>query len=213
MRNVIAKSAAEAVKEVKQNAKASFDETVEVHINLNLDITKADQNIRTTVTLPNGTGKEIKVATISAGKVSKADLQLTESDISKLEKGQIKPKTDFDVLIVEPKFMPKLAKLGPVLGPAGVMPNPKTGTVTEDVESAVESFKKGKVEIRNEQGAPVIHLVIGKVSFTEKQLEENLTTVLNALKQGKPSKAKPGWIKSCFITSTMGQAIKVGTDL
>src|SRR3989344_4919210 len=208
MKNV-AKSVSEAVKEVKQNAKASFDETVEVHINLNLDITKADQNIRTTVELPHGTGKEIKIATMSTGKISKSDLQLTESDIPKLEKGQIKPKVDFDILIVEPKFMPKLAKLGPVLGPAGVMPNPKTGTVTEDVAKAVESFKKGKVELRNEQTSPTIHTIIGKVSYSEKQLEENLQEVLNALKQNKPAKAKPDWIKNCYITSTMGNSVRV----
>lgn len=208
MRNVV-KSTTEAIKEVKENAKASFDETIEVHINLNLDVKKADQNIRTTVNLPHGTGKEIKVATMSAGKISKSDLQLTESDVSKLESGQIKPKIDFDVLIVEPKFMAKLAKLGAILGPAGVMPNPKTGTVTDDVEKAVESFKKGKVELRNEQNFPIIHAIIGKVSYTEKQLEENLMEVLNALKQSKPSKAKPDWMRNCYLTSTMGKAVQV----
>ena len=208
MKNV-AKPISEAVKEVKEGAKASFDETVEVHINLNLDAKKGDQNIRTTVDLPHGTGKEIKVATMSSDKVSKADLQLTESDISKIEKGQIKPKADFDVLIVEPKFMSKLAKLGAILGPAGVMPNPKTGTVTEDVAKAVEAFKKGKVEVRSEQEFPMIHAIIGKVSYSEKQLEENLQAILDALKQSKPSKAKPDWIKSCYITSTMGKSVQV----
>ena len=129
--------------------------------------------------------------------------------MTKIEKGKIKPKTDFDVLIVEPSAMGKFGKLGPILGPAGVMPNPKTGTVTDNVAEAVEQFKKGKVELRNEITAPILHTLIGKVSFEEKQLTENFMEVWSTLKSNKPQKAKPEWIKNCFISSSMGSSIEV----
>src|SRR3972149_9464555 len=201
------KPIAEAVKEVKAGAKAKFDETSEVHFNLNLDVAQSDQQVRTTVVLPHGTGKETKVAVLSAKKVPAADLNLTESDVSKLEKGTIAPGKDFDVLIVEPSFMAKLAKLGPVLGPAGVMPNPKTGTVTADVASAVKSFKKGKIELRTEPNFPILHTAIGKLSFDDKKLVENFEEVYSALKSAKPQKAKPEWIKNCFVSSSMGKSV------
>lgn len=199
----------EAIKTLKKNSKAKFDETIELHINLNVDVKQSDQTIRTTVSLPNGTGKTVKVAVLSNSKVANADLSLSESDIHKLEKGEIQPGRDFDVLVVEPSFMPKMAKLGPVLGPAGVMPNPKTGTVTENVSGAVESFKKGKIEVRNEPNAPIIHTMIGKVSFEDKALIENFNEVMTTLKQNKPQKAKPNWIKNIFVSSTMGKAIEL----
>lgn len=202
------KPLAEAVKEIKKRP-AGFDETVEVHFNLSLDVKQADQTLRAPANLPHGTGKEVKVAVMSSKKVAGADLQLSESDLPKLEKGEIKPKTDFDVLIVEPSFMGKLAKLGPILGPSGVMPNPKTGTVTDNIEKAVTQFKKGKVELKNEPEAPILHTIIGKVSFKEKELIDNFMEVFNTLKQNKPQKAKPDWVKNCFITSTMGPAIQV----
>ncbi len=204
-----AKSIKEAIKEVKSNAKAKFDETIELHINLDLDVTKTDQTIRTTVDLPNGSGKELTVLTITAKNISNADISLLDSDFSQLENSQIKPKADFDILIVEPQVMPKIAKLGATLGPAGVMPNPKNGTVTDDVEKAVADFKKGKVEIRNELSAPVIHTVIGRVSFSEKDLEENFTEIIETLKKNKPAKAKPNWIKGMFISSSMGKSVQV----
>jgi len=203
------KPIAEAVKEVKAGAKAKFDETIEVHFNLNLDVAQSDQQVRTTVVLPHGTGKETKVAVLSAKKVPAADLNLTESDVSKLEKGTIAPGKDFDVLIVEPSFMAKLAKLGPVLGPAGVMPNPKTGTVTADVATAVESFKKGKIELRTEPNFPILHTAIGKASFDDKKLVENFEEIYAALKSAKPQKAKPEWIKNCFVASSMGKSVQV----
>ena len=186
----------DAIKEIKAGAKAKFDETVEAHFNLNLDATQSDQQVRTTTTLPNGTGKEIKVAVLASKKIPTADLNLTEADISKLEK------PNFDVLIVEPSFMPKLAKLGPILGPAGLMPNPKTGTVTADVATAVESFKKGKIELRTESTAPIIHTAIGKVSFDDKKLVENFEEIYSTLRSAKPQKAKPDWIKNCFLASS-----------
>lgn len=207
------KSLAEAIKEVKENAPASFDETVEVHFNLNIDAKQADQTVRTTAILPHGTGKEIKVAVMATKKVPGADLELGEKDLPKLEKGDIKPKSDFDVLIVEPSFMAKLAKLGPILGPTGVMPNPKTGTVTDNVKEAVSQFKKGKVELRNEIEAPILHTIIGKISFTEKQLKENFMEVFNTLKQNKPQKANPDWVTNCFITSTMGPSVQVDLNV
>lgn len=138
----------DAIKKVKADSKAKFDESVEVHFNLDIDVKQADQTIRVATNLPNGTGKEVKVAVFSSQKIGGANLNLSEADLAKLENGEIKPGNDFDVLIVDPQSMPKLAKLGPILGPAGVMPNPKTGTVTEDVTAAVEQFKKGKVELK-----------------------------------------------------------------
>jgi len=201
--------AAEAVKEVKDKSRKSFDESVEVHINFDLDVKQADQVVRTTTTLPHGTGKDIKVAVFAAKEIKEADLNLTEEDISKLQKGTIAPGKDFDVLIAEPKFMANIAKLGPVLGPAGMMPNPKTETVTDDVAKAVTSFKKGKVELKTEQVAPIMHLTIGKVSFDEKKLTENLMEILNTLKSAKPQKAKPDWIKSVFVCSSMGKSVLV----
>jgi len=199
----------DAIAYVKQNDKAKFDSSLEVHINLNLDIKKQDQNIRFTTTLPNGTGKTVKVATLANTKVAKADLELTESDIERLEKGTLRPKVDFDVLVAEPRFMPKLAKVARILGPAGVMPNPKTGTVAEDVNKAVEQIKKGKVEIRTEINAPIIHTIIGKKSFETQALKENFTEVFNSIKQNKPQKAKPDWLKNIYISSTMGPAVRV----
>ena len=203
------KPLAEAIKEVKAKAPAKFDESIEVHFNLEIDPTQADQTVRVTTNLPHGTGKEIKVAVMSDKKIPGADLQLTDEDLPKIEKGKIKPKNDFDVLIVEPSAMGKFGKLGPILGPAGVMPNPKTGTVTDNVAEAVEQFKKGKVELRNEITAPILHTLIGKVSFEEKQLTENFMEVWSTLKSNKPQKAKPEWIKNCFISSSMGSSIEV----
>ena len=207
------KKIAAAIKEVKAKAPAKFDETVEVHFNLNIDPKQADQTVRATTTLPHGTGKEVKIAVMTSKKVPEADLELSETDLAKLEKGEIKPKKDFDVLIVEPSFMAKLAKLGPILGPSGVMPNPKAGTVTDKVADAVAQFKKGKVELRNEIEAPLLHAIIGKVSFEDKKLIENFEEVFSTLKSNKPQKAKPDWIQKCFITSSMGPSIEVDLNV
>lgn len=202
------KKLAEAIKEIKETSKAKFDESVEAHFNLNLD-PKDPTSLKTSTTLPHGTGKKIKIAVMASEKITGADLELSETDITKLEKGKLKPKTDFDILIVEPKFMPMLAKLGPILGPAGVMPNPKVGTVTEKVADAVKQFKKGKVEIKTEQTSPIVHLLIGKMSFDDKKLIENFQEIYSTLAHSKPPKAKQGWIKSCFISSTMGKSVQI----
>lgn len=201
----------EAVKKVKAGSKAKFDATVELHINLDIDPVK--QNIRFQVNLPHGTGKTKKVAVLSSKKVANADISLIEADLPKIESGEIKPKTDFEVLITEPRYMPMLAKYAKILGLAGVMPNPKNGTVSEDVEKALEQIKKGKVDIKTEKDAPLIHTIIGKTSFEDKVLEENLTEVINVLKQNKPSKTNPIWIKSIYIASSMGPSVKVAFEL
>jgi large subunit ribosomal protein L1 len=201
----------EAVKKLKESSKEKFDPTVEVHISLSFE-KNSDQNVRFTTVLPHGTGKSKKVAVLASKKIPNADLELTESDIEKLEKSEIKPKTDFDVLVAEPKFMPKLAKAARVLGPAGVMPNPKTGTISEDVEKAVELIKKGKIEIRTEPSAANIHTIIGKKSFEDKKLIENFNEVINSIKANKPQKADPKFIKSVFISSTMGPSFRVDLE-
>jgi large subunit ribosomal protein L1 len=201
----------EAIKKVKEDSRAKFDASVELHINLDVD--PAKQNIRFPVSLPHGTGKTKKVAVLSATKSDKADLILKEEDLPKIEKGEIKPGTDFDVFITEPDFMPKIAKYAKILGPAGVMPNPKNGTVTEDVSKAIEQFKKGKVEIKTEKLAPLIHTVIGKVSFEDSALKENFKEIMNNLKQNKPTKASPQWIKDIYLTSSMGPSVKISVVL
>ncbi|MFH1899318.1 MAG: 50S ribosomal protein L1 [Patescibacteria group bacterium] len=201
----------EAIKKVKAGSKAKFDATVELHINLDIDPVK--QNVRFQANLPHGTGKTKKVAVLSSKKVPTADISLSETDLPKIESGEIKPKIDFEVLITEPKYMPILAKYAKVLGPAGVMPNPKNGTVSDDVEKAIEQIKKGKVDIKTEKDAPIIHTIIGKVNFEDKALEENLMEVINILKQNKPPKTNPIWIKSIYIASSMGPSVKVALEL
>lgn len=197
------------IKEIKRVNKTKFDPSVELHVNLDLDIKKQDQQIRFSIVLPHGTGKSKKVAVMASGKIEGADLEIKESDLPKIEKGEIKAGRDFDILVAEPKQMPKLAKVAKILGPAGVMPNPKNGTVAEDVSKAVAQIKKGKIEIRTEPNFPIIHTIIGKLSFEENQLEENLTEILNSLRQNKPSKAKPDFIKSVYLSSTMGPSYQL----
>lgn len=197
----------EALKKVKSESKAKFDASVEVHINLDIDPNK--QNIRFSLSLPNGTGKTKKIAVLSSGKVEGADVNLTEEDLPKIEQGKIKPNVDFDILITEPRYMPVLAKYAKILGPAGAMPNPKNGTVTEEISKSISQFKKGKMEIKTEKMAPIIHTIIGKVSFDEKYLSDNYNELISALKANKPAKTVPLWIKSVFISSTMGPSVKV----
>ena len=204
----------EAIKKVKLSSKEKFDASIEVHINLDLDSKKMEQPVRFSLTLPHGTGKTKKVAVLASKKVAGADLELKESDIELIQKGQIKPKIDFDTLVTEPAFMPKLAKVAKILGPAGVMPNPKTGTVSDDPEKAVSEIKKGRLDVKTEKDLPMIHTVIGKRSFTEEQLSENFIELYSALKQNKPPKAAPEWVKSIFIATSMGQSVVVDhTDL
>jgi len=198
----------EALEYVKKTDKAKFDSSVEVHIDCALDKSK-QETIRFSLTLPHGTGKTKKIAVMASGKIAGVDLELLEGDIEKLEKGELKPKVDFEVLIVEPRYMPKLAKVARILGPAGLMPSPKNGTVTEDVTKAVEQFKKGRLEVKTEANGSVIHTIIGKKSFTTKALEENYQELISALKANKPAKAEDTWIKTIYISATMSPSAQV----
>lgn len=199
----------EAINQIKNDVKTNFDSTVELHINLNLDVKKADQMIRFTTTLPNGTGKTLKIAVFASQEVKEADLNLKEEDLDLILNGKLRVGNDFDLIVAEPAFMAKISKIARVLGPAGVMPNPKNGTVSADVKKAVEQLKKGKIEIRTEQNFPIIHTIIGKCSFDASQLEENLNEIISSLRQNRPSKAKPDWIKSVYLSSTMGTSYQI----
>jgi len=198
----------EAIDCVKKTDKAKFDSSIEVHIDCVLDKSK-QETVRFSLTLPHGTGKTKKIAVMTSNKIAGADLELLEGDIEKLEKGELKPKVDFEVLIVEPRYMPKLAKVAKILGPAGLMPSPKNGTVTEDVTKAVEQFKKGRLEVKTEANGSVIHTIIGKKSFTTKALEENFQELVSALKANKPAKAEDTWIKTIYISATMSPSAQV----
>lgn len=199
----------DAINDVKVNCKCKFDSTIEAHFNLSIDPEKTEQSIRFTTTLPHGTGKTKKVAVFASKKVPNADLELTESDLDRISSGDIKPNVDFDVLVAEPKFMVKLAKVAKILGPAGCMPNPKTGTVSENVEKAVEQIKKGKIEIRNETNGKIVHTVLGKRSFDTQKLIENFNEILTSLNQNKPAKVKGELVTSCYVTSTMSPSVQV----
>jgi large subunit ribosomal protein L1 len=203
----------ELLKDIKNDCKTNFDSTVELHINLNLDVKKADQMIRYGVVLPNGTGKSLKVAVFGSTELKEADLNLKEEDLDAIINGKLRAGVDFDALVTEPAYMPKIAKVARILGPAGIMPNPKNGTVTNDVKKAVEQLKKGKIEIRTEQNHPIIHTIIGKCSFSIENLEENFNEIVNNLKQNKPAKAKPGWIVSVYLSPTMGKSYQFDPSL
>ena len=196
----------EAIKEIKDKSQENFVASVEIHINLDLE---KDQNIRFNIVLPHGTGKTKKIAVLASQKIEDADLNLVESDIQKIEKGEIVAKRDFDILITEPKFMPKIAKVANILGPAGVMPNPKSGTVTDKIEETVDKYKHGQIEIRTEPSAPIIHTMVGKINWESEKLEENILALLTSLRQNRPIKAKPSFIKSAFLKTTMGKSIEL----
>ena len=201
---------AEAVKLVKETSTTKFDGSVEVSFNLNLDTKKADQQLRGSIVLPNGTGKTKRVLVVTksqAEEAKKAGAEFVGDDdmIAKIEKENW---FDFDVIVATPDMMVSLGKIGKVLGPKGLMPNPKTGTVTNDVAKAVEDIKKGMVEYRADQYG-IINTVIGKVSFKEDKLSENLVAIYNEIIKNKPTGAKGTYIKSLSISSTMGPGIKV----
>lgn len=200
----------EAMRLVKANATAKFDETVEVHVWLGIDPRQADQLVRGTVVLPHGTGKAVRVAVFAKGDKAReaeaagADKVGAEELVAEVEKGQM----DFDVAIATPDMMGAVGKVGKILGPRGLMPNPKAGTVTFEVAKAVTDVKGGKVEYRVDKLA-IAHMIIGKASFSEKQLAENYQTLLEEIVRAKPSAAKGRYIKSISVSSTMGPGVPV----
>ena len=201
----------EAITLVKETSKVKFDASVEVHANLGIDIKKSDQQIRSTVVLPHGTGKTKKVAAfVTADKAKEAkdagaDFVYDEEEIKKIkDTGKI----EFDIAVTTPDMMPKMAMIAKILGPKGIMPNPKTETVGPDVKKMVEELKKGKASFKNDDTANV-HLSIGKVSFDNTKLKENLEKFLETLKKIKPTSTKGTYIKSLTLTSSMGPGVKV----
>ena len=201
---------AEAVALVCQTAKAKFDETIELHIRLGVDSRHADQQVRGAIVLPHGTGKTVRTLVFARGDKAKAaeeagsDFVGAEELVTKIQGGWF----DFDVVIASPDMMGVIGRLGKVLGPKGLMPNPKAGTVTPDVARAVKEAKAGKIEYRLDK-TNIIHCPIGKVSFGEEKLRENFDTLMGAIIKAKPASAKGQYIKSCVIASTMGPGIKV----
>ena len=200
----------EAVKLVKGRSKTKFDETVEIALNLNIDPRKADQNLRGTVQLPNGTGKTLRVAVFARGDRAKeaeaagADLVGAEDLAEKVQAGQI----EFDRCIATPDMMAVVGRLGKVLGPRGLMPNPKLGTVTTNVSEAVRAAKGGQVEFRAEK-AGIIHAGIGKVSFEDDKLVENARALADAIQKAKPTGAKGTYVQKASVSSTMGPGVRV----
>lgn len=201
----------EAVKLIKELSSTKFDATVEIAMNLNLNVKKADQQLRGAIVLPKGTGKELKVLVIAKGDQAKdareagADFVGDSDMIEKIEKENW---FEFDTLIATPEMMPLLGKLGKVLGPKGLMPNPKTGTVTNDVVKAIEETKKGKVNYRTDSYGNV-HGIIGKVSFEADKLAENLKAFVDVIVKSKPNTVKGNYVKNVSISSTMGPGIKI----
>ena len=201
----------EAVKLVKQTAVTKFDSSVEIAIRLNLDTRKADQQLRGAMVLPNGIGKSKTVLVIAKGEnaeIAKAAGADFVGDMDMLEKIEKENWFGFDVMIATPDMMPKLGKLGRILGPKGLMPNPKTGTVTTDVKKAVEDVKKGRVEYRTDSYGN-IHALVGKVSFEDQKLVENIKAFVSLINKIKPAAVKGTYMKNVAISSTMGPGIKV----
>nr|BDA97520.1 ribosomal protein L1 [Cryptomonas sp. NIES-345]BDA98481.1 ribosomal protein L1 [Cryptomonas sp. NIES-1327] len=202
--------ALEALKLLKETSTAKFVETAEAHINLRLDTKYADQQLRTTVILPKGTGKKIRIGVITQGdKINEslaagADLAGSEELIQDITKGII----NFDRLITTPDMMPVIAKLGKILGPRGLMPSPKSGTVTSDLKSAIEEFKKGKLEYRTDKSG-IVHVPFGKVDFSTENLLANLEVIQESIDKNRPSGAKGRYWKSFYICSTMGPSIQI----
>ena len=203
-----------AIVALKEIATAKFIESVEFHANLNIDPKYADQQLRTTVSLPNGIGKQVRIAVLTneenfeEAKSAKADIIGNDDLIEKITQGDL----DFDLLIATPNMMPKLAKLGRVLGPKGLMPSPKSGTVTSTLRETLNEFKKGKFEYKADKTG-IVHVNFGKSDFSNEQLIENLKALYNSIEQNRPSGVKGKYFKNLFITTTMGSSIKLNTEM
>ncbi len=198
----------EAVDLVKEFRTAKFDEGVELHVHTGINVKQSDQHVRGNVSLPNGTGKKQNIAVITsdpkAAKDAGAKISGGEEIIKEIAGGKI----DFDVLVTEPSFMPKLAPVAKILGPRGLMPSPKNGTVTQDVVKAIEELSKGKISFKNDNSGN-IHLLVGKVSFSSDKLKENIEAAYSAIKASKPAASKGAFVESVTLTSTMGPGIKL----
>ena len=201
----------EAIKLIKETSQVKFDASVEIHVRLGIDPKKGDQIIRGSVTLPHGTGKPVKIAAfvpndrVKEAKEAGADIVGDEDLINDIKKSS---KCDFDIAITTPAMMKQLAVIARVLGQKGLMPNPKTGTISEDLKKTISELKKGKVSYKNDDTANV-HLIIGKASFTDEALIENFTTFFNSLKKAKPQSLKGTYLKAMTLSSSMGPGIKV----
>ncbi|MBR1691784.1 MAG: 50S ribosomal protein L1 [Lachnospiraceae bacterium] len=205
--------AEEAIALVKKSATAKFDETVELHLRTGCDGRHAEQQIRGAVVLPNGTGKTVKVLVFAKGdKVAEAEAAGADyvGGDELIPKIQNEGWLDFDVVVATPDMMGVVGRLGKVLGPKGLMPNPKAGTVTMDVTKAVKEIKAGKIEYRLDK-SNIIHVPVGKVSFTEQQLQENYNAIMEAIQKAKPSALKGQYLKSISLSSTMGPGVKINT--
>lgn len=198
----------EAVSVIKESANTKFDSSVELHVNTGIDVKQSDQQVRSIVSLPHGTGKKQRIAAITAqaDKAKKAGAQIAggEEFIKEIQAGKI----DFDVLVSEPAFMPKLATVAKILGPRGLMPSPKNGTVAPDIAKAIDELSKGKVGFKNDNTGN-IHLIVGKASFNKDQLKENAQAAIDAIKTSRPSGMKGAFIKTITLSSTMGPGIRI----
>ena len=209
-KNKIYSNLDEAIQILKETATTKFVESVELHVNLNIDPKYADQQLRTTVTLPHGIGKQVKIAVLTneenyeEAKKAGADIVGNTELIETITQGNI----DFDLLIATPNLMPKLAKLGRVLGPKGLMPSPKSGTVSSTLTTTLTDFKRGKFEYKADKTG-IVHVTIGKVNFTENQLIENLQAFYNSIEKNRPSGVKGKYFKSLSMCCTMGPSIKL----
>jgi large subunit ribosomal protein L1 len=209
-KNILYSNLEDAIVALKETANAKFVESVELHATLNIDPKYANQQLRTTVTLPNGIGKQIRIAVLTNEenfeevKLANADIVGNDELIEQITKGNL----NFDLLIATPNMMPKLAKLGRVLGPKGLMPSPKSGTVTNSLTETLNEFKKGKFEYKADKTG-IVHVNFGKVNFTNTQLAENLTTLYRSIEQNRPSGVKGKYFKNLSICTTMGPSLKL----
>ena len=204
----------EAIEALQSTATTKFVETVELHANLNIDPKYADQQLRTTVTLPNGVGKQVKIAVLTdeenfaEAETAGADIVGNDDLIEQINQGNI----NFDLLITTPNMMPKLAKLGRVLGPKGLMPSPKSGTVTNTLDATLTEFKKGKFEYKADKTG-IVHVSFGKSNFEKSKLVENLDALYKSIEQNRPSGVKGKYVKSLFICTTMGSSIRLDLEI